>query len=106
VTGIKDFYYWGAAAYAGMYKYSSGSVAQIGPGYDDRNYPGRNTFKDRLNGDFYRNNWEKAIASGANIICIETWNEYFEGSQIAASTEFGRLYLDITKEYINRWKGL
>lgn len=83
-------------------------VAQIGPGYDQSalvNTGERTPLStDRRGGDFYRGSWDIAIRSGKLIIIIETWNEFNEGSDIAHSREFGRLYLDITRQYAERWK--
>jgi PKD repeat protein len=80
-------------------------VASIGPGFDDSAIPGRVPwFKDRENGQFYKNSWKDAIDSGRKIIVIETWNEFLEATEICESKEYGRQYLEITKDYVNRFK--
>lgn len=81
-----------------------GGVATIGPGYDDRKVPGRNRAPtEREQGNFYRRAFDAAIASGKPLIVIETWNEIHEGSGISETIEFGRQYIDITREYAARF---
>jgi hypothetical protein len=82
----------------------NGGVAAIGPGYDERGMPGRGGLVvDRENGDFYRRNFEAAIASGKPLLVIETWNELHEGSGICESIEFGRYYLELTRELAEKF---
>ncbi len=81
------------------------SVVQIGAGYNDSAVPGRSTpIRDREQGDFYRLNWIGALNSDAKIALIETWNEMHEGTDICESKEYGRLYIELTKEYGARFK--
>jgi hypothetical protein len=102
----ENLYAWGAAL-RGINAY--GAIS-IGPGYDDRAVPGRTTpVRDRENGQFYIDNWIKALVIGSldktmNIVIIETWNEFHEGTDIAHSREYGRTYIDITSEYAARFK--
>jgi hypothetical protein len=93
---------WGAAFGAKIH-----DVAAIGPGYNDSAVPGRTTKpQPREEGDFYRDNWEIAIASGKPWVIIETWNEFHEGTDIADSREYGREYIEITRSYADRLKSL
>lgn len=80
-------------------------IAQIGPGYCDAAVPGRKTpIRDRENGNFYRWSWNKVLDSDARIVLLETWNEMHEGTDIAESHEYGRQYIQLTREYAERWK--
>ena len=89
---------WGAAFGIRVY-----DVAAVGPGYDDRAVPNRTTPQmDREDGAFYRRNWEAALESGKPWVIIETWNEFHEGTDIADSREYGRQYMDITREFADR----
>ncbi|MBN2325602.1 MAG: DUF5010 domain-containing protein [Candidatus Omnitrophica bacterium] len=82
-----------------------GSVAQIGPGYCDAAVPGRKTpIRDRENGNFYRWSWNKVLNNDINIVLLETWNEMHEGTDICESREYGRQYIQITREYVDKWK--
>lgn len=97
-------YAWGAAFGLKVF-----GVAAVGPGYDDSAVPGRTTPKqDRENGTFYRRNWDLLLsmnpARRPKMVCIETWNELHEGTDIAHSKEYGRQYIDITREYARLWK--
>lgn len=60
---------------------------------------------DRANGDFYRNCWNTAISSNPDWIFITSWNEWQENTQIEPSQLFGDYYLQLTAEYIAKWKG-
>jgi hypothetical protein len=84
----------------------NGDVAQIGPGFDNTSVHLPNlTFRARENGMFYRRNWQELLANhGIKKVLIETWNEWHEGSDIADSHEFGRKYLNMTKNFVQQWK--
>ena len=83
----------------------NGGVASIGPGYDDRDIPdrGRGTVVDREDGEFYHRNFEAAIESGKPLLVIETWNEFHEASGIAETKEYGREYIELTRELVDRF---
>lgn len=80
-------------------------AAQIGPGYDDSPVPGRTTpIRDREDGRFYEQSWRAALASGRDLVLVETWNEHHEGTSIAETREFGRRYIEITARYAALFK--
>jgi hypothetical protein len=91
-------YLWAAAVHGYV---DRGGVAAVGPGYDDHGLPGRGrgTITDRQNGNFYKAAWRAALRSGKNLVAIETWSEMHEGSNICETVEFGRQYIDITRQY-------
>jgi hypothetical protein len=95
-------YKWGAA----LDGYSDvGNVASVGPGFDEHLIPNRgNAIRDRANGAWYRENFEKAIASGKRLLVIETWNELHEASGICETLEYGREYLEMTRELSAKYK--
>ncbi|MDP8244097.1 MAG: DUF5010 domain-containing protein [Candidatus Hinthialibacter antarcticus] len=93
---------WGAAL-SGPYFFDN--VVQIGAGYNDSAVPGRSTpIRKRENGNFYRWGWEKILDNSANIVLIETWNEMHEGTSICESREYGSQYIELTSEYVKRFK--
>ncbi len=95
-------YTWGASLFGPTIW---GRIGNLGPGYDDTACDRFQTRKkDREQGGFYSAGWEKIIGAGAFLVTIETWNEWHEGSEIAASKEYGKKYLDMTAEYIDLWK--
>ncbi|HLA43926.1 MAG TPA: hypothetical protein VJZ27_10845, partial [Aggregatilineales bacterium] len=60
--------------------------------------------RDREEGNFYRKGWLQVLQSPATIVLIETWSEMHEGTDICESVEYGRLYLDITREFTQLFK--
>jgi hypothetical protein len=102
---IDGLYGWGAAI-TGFVK-NSGDVAEVGPGYDERELtgPGRTgRFTDREGGRFYEQSLQAAVTSGRRLMAIETWNEFHEASDIADSTEYGRQYIRLTRRYVDKFK--
>jgi hypothetical protein len=102
---LDAFYEWGASLNG--FRDMDAGVAQVGPGYDERQLGGpgrtrRNT--PRGDGDFYRQHLEEAIDACEPLLVIETWNEFHEATDIAHSLEYGRQYIDITREYAERFK--
>jgi hypothetical protein len=82
-------------------------AATVQPGYDDRLLPDRGggQVQERLDGDYYRATFDAALASDPDWIFITSWNEWWETTQIEPSQAYGDLYLQITREYVDRWKG-
>ncbi len=81
-------------------------AATVQPGYDDTLLPDREgQVQERLNGDYYRFTWEAAIASDPDWIFITSWNEWWEHTHIEPSQLYHDLYLQITLQYANLWKG-
>jgi hypothetical protein len=80
-------------------------AATVQPGYDDELLPGREgKVQDRLSGDFYRSTWEAAIQSNPDWIFITSWNEWWEHTYIEPGELYGDQYLQITREYADKWK--
>ncbi|NJN68448.1 MAG: hypothetical protein HC884_17915 [Chloroflexaceae bacterium] len=74
-------------------------IATVMPGYDDRPLRGRSGhWRDREGGAYYRGTWEDAVAYHADGVVITSFNEFFEGSHIEPSEQFGDLYLRLTTE--------
>jgi hypothetical protein len=104
-TGVttEGEYAWGAAVNGPNFY---GDLAAIGPGYDDSAVYGRNppTIRDRECGEFYQDGWDQVIDSSATLTAVETWNEFHEGTDVAASKEYARQYIDLTASNILKWK--
>lgn len=83
-----------------------GQVAEITPGYDDRLVPGRGAghYVDRAGGLTYVRNWEAAIASGKRVVAVETWNEIHEATAICETVEYGRDYIELTRQMVTAFK--
>lgn len=95
-------YSWGGAI-SPMF---SPRIASIGPGYDDHAVDDRDppTITNRMNGELYKQNINMAIQCGSPWLAVETWNEYHEGTDIAESLQYGRQYIELSKEYLNYFK--
>ena len=97
--------------------------ATISPGYDETKNPGRKTknggfkgagWKDRTkfgvnypddpDGAYYRGTFEAAMASDPDWLHISTFNELAEFSHIEATFEHGYTYIDLTAEFVKRFK--
>lgn len=97
------------ASYAGRldsYNKSRGAnkpfIATVMPGADDLRI--RNGHRrDRANGDYYRGTWQTAIDRNAVAVVLTSFNEFFEGTHIEPSEQFGDLYLRLTKEGSDRY---
>jgi len=95
-------YVWGVA-YSGYH--DAGSVAAVGPGYDERQIPNRSgKLRPRDQGAWYRANFDRAIASRKRMLVIETWNEFHEATAISDSVEYGRSYIDLTRTLVDRYR--
>jgi hypothetical protein len=81
------------------------------PGWDEslvaarENRPNPTTKRDRANGDFLTRSWNGAVSTGANVILVVSWNEYFENSHIEPSQVYGTQALDMLRNLIGNWKG-
>ncbi len=81
-------------------------VATVMPGYDDTRTTRSDKFaRGRQDGGFYRATWNAALATKPDLLIIDSWNEWVEGSMIEPSAKYGNLYLDITREYAAQFKG-
>jgi Glycosyl hydrolase family 99 len=81
-------------------------IATVMPGYDDRKArPGSGFAQSRQGGEYYRQSWQAAIASKAQWVIINSFNEWPEGSYVEPSQAYGNLYLDLTGEWAARFKG-
>lgn len=100
-------YAWGAAVF-GFNPDARLTIAQVGPGFSNVAIcrTGAGCFDvDREQGAFYERGLQQAVDSDRNILALETWNEFAEGSQIAETVQDGRLYIELTRRYAERFKG-
>lgn len=92
-------------AWGGALGLKNPGVASLGPGYDHSAVPGRTPLVvNRENGDFFSRNWISFLRRPSNLMTVETWNEFHEGTDIAHSKEYGRLYLELNRKYADMFK--
>lgn len=83
-------------------------TAGLGPGYDHSAVPGRTPLiRKREDGQFCRRAWQrlltKEVSSRPWLVHVETWNEFHEGTDICQSREYGRKYIELTREFADQF---
>ena len=80
-------------------------MATVMPGYDDTRLGRAGGFAvNRAGGAYYASVWLGAIASQPDLVSITSWNEWMEGTQIEPSRSYGDLFLQLTKQWSDRYK--
>jgi hypothetical protein len=82
------------------------STSSVTPGYDDRKFRSPGEYRDRAGGAYYQTSWNAAINVNPDLVTISTWNEWYETSAIEPGRDWGTLYLDITRDKVNAYKGI
>ena len=82
-------------------------ILSVMPAYDDTvlrkgGFVVPSDFEGRL---IYDRLWENAVGFGPTIVAVTTWNEFFEGTAIEPSVQYGGLYLERTQYWSARLKG-
>ena len=99
-VATEDVYAWGGAL--GL---KNPGVASLGPGYDHSAVPGREPLVvAREGGAFFERNWIRFLRRPTRWVFIETWNEFHEGTEIAASLEYGREYIRLNRKYADLFR--
>lgn len=81
------------------------SCATISPGFDDTKlYNGYGLTMERGDGRLITSQWEAVLQHQPDLVLINSWNEFHEGSDIEPSHETSFHYLDICKRYIQNFK--
>jgi hypothetical protein len=82
-------------------------ILSVMPAYDDTvlrkgGFTVPSEFEGRL---LYDGLWENALGHGPTIVAVTTWNEFFEGTAIEPSAQYGGLYLERTRHWSDIAKG-
>ena len=95
-------YHWGGAV---RFR-ATDQVTSIGPGFGTGSASDGSAavLADRQNGERYRDGLLQAIVCPAPWLAIETWNELHEATDIAESLNYGRQYIEMTRDLIPYFK--
>jgi hypothetical protein len=61
--------------------------------------------RDRADGAYYARMWEAVLPTQPDFIILHSFNEWAEGTHIEPSVAFGDLYLQLTAQWVARFKG-
>jgi hypothetical protein len=81
-------------------------IPNVMPGYDDT--PLRGTERVTINrrrGQFYRNYWDIAagfVGPEQPFLLVTSFNEWHEGTELEPSTEYGEMFLQLTRELVGK----
>jgi hypothetical protein len=81
-------------------------LTTVVPSFDARSWGRMDPLVERLNGETYRNYWNVSHNLEPHSILITSWNEWHEGTEMEPSKEYGFSYIQMTKEYIEEYKGV
>jgi len=73
----------------------------LSPGYAPP--PGQaGPVRPRMEGRAYRTDWQRALAMKPELVIINSWNDYENGTELAPSRQYGVIYEDITRMFRSR----
>jgi len=87
-------------------------VATISPGYDDTRatchqdtrVPSTAQRRERDSGSFYRTTYDAAVSSNPDWLLIQSFNEWVEGTYVEPSSQYGDLYLQLTRQFAEAFR--
>jgi len=81
-------------------------AATVSPGYDDRNARGadRPVAPRGSNGERYAASWTAAMTAAPDWVVITSWNEWFEGTAVQPSENFGDMASRQTADLASRFR--
>jgi LysM repeat protein len=86
----------------------------IAPGFDDTrsvNIPSDNRSsaphfaRDRRGGGYFADTFAVTAKTGGDFLLVKSFNEWVEGTQIEPGNSYGDLYLNLTCQYANEYRG-
>ena len=82
-------------------------IGAVGAGFDDSAVAvGRQPrIRSRMGGETYEKDWATVLQNAPNWVVCDGWNELHEGSDLCASREYGRKYIDATRANVKRFAG-
>ena len=61
--------------------------------------------RQRADGAYYARTWEVVLPTQPDLVILHSFNEWVEGSYIEPSAAFGDLYVQLTAQWVARYKG-
>jgi len=83
--------------------WANGSFCTVSPGRDF--YYDGTSIISRLNGESYDKAWADAIDKKSNWIFIDSWNDFYKGTDVCASRQYDGKYIDATLANVKRFQG-
>ncbi len=76
-------------------------VAAISPGRVPP--PGQaGEIRPRMEGKSYRSDWQRSLAMKPELVIIDSWNDFANGTELSPSRQYGVMYVDITRLFQSR----
>lgn len=82
-------------------------TATVAPGFNNAGVAEQSkaVTRPRMAGKTYEDDWSAAIAKDPHWIVCDVWNGFAEGTEICATRECGRKYIDVTRANVLRFRG-
>ncbi len=82
-------------------------IGSVGAGFDDSPVAiGREPrIRSRMGGETYDKDWQQVLAHAPHWVVFDGWNELHEGSDLCASRQYGRKYIDATRSKVAQFAG-
>lgn len=82
-------------------------IGSVGAGFDNSAVaaPGKAVVRSRMGGETYDKDWAEVLAKNPQWIVCDSWNGFHEGSDLCASREYGRKYIEATQAQVDRFLG-
>ncbi|MCL5102556.1 MAG: hypothetical protein M1133_00385 [Armatimonadetes bacterium] len=95
----------GIAAFASSQGAKCDDTCRIRIGCVGAGFESVSGIRSRMGGDTYRKDWDEALAKNPNWVFCDNWNDFRQGSDLCASRQYDRTYIDATKSGIARFTG-
>ncbi|MDH7603233.1 MAG: hypothetical protein QHI38_13930, partial [Armatimonadota bacterium] len=82
-------------------------IGSVGAGFDDSPVAiGREPrIRSRMGGEAYDKDWQQVLEHAPHWVVFDGWNELHEGSDLCASRQYGRKYVDATRAKAAQFSG-
>lgn len=81
-------------------------IPPVSPGCDDSAARTATCVNHRGDGSYYQSTLDGALATNPEwAVIVSTWNEWMESTQIESGTAYGDLYLHMTRQFADAFKG-